>query len=178
MKKLIYLILATFLFLGCGTFKEIKESNRSEKTRKETSESKKDSVSSVWETLPSSNVIVLDANDFKLRGDFEQSVSSGKGNKTTISKSGGKITIKSDNSGSKNTETSTNSSENKEIYTSEFIINELSKTVKRTSLKYKILFFLLIAIWQRKLLSQLLVSVVPSMAGKRIVKLFLGKTID
>lgn len=171
-------ILLVFIITGCASVKKIKESNTSKKTIKESKEIKKDSVSTIWGTLPTANMVVLDANDFKLRGDFTQSVDSGKGNITTIEKKGDKLIVKSNNSGSKNKTTNTNSSLSESVYTSEFVMNEISKTIKRTSLKYKILFFLLIAIWQRKLITQLIVSIIPSLSGKRIVKLFLGKTIS
>jgi len=178
MKNIITLFLVCFLILSCGTYRNVKESNTVSKTTKSSTETAKDSVVSITEVLPTSNELILNVNDFKFRGDFEQKVLSGEGNETIIQKKGDKIILKNKNSGSKNKTTNTKSKEKTELYTSEYVLKELSKTIKRTSWKYKILFFILIALWQRKLITQLLVSVIPSMTGKKIIKLFLGKTIE
>ncbi len=158
--------------------KKIQETTRIERNKETSTEIKKDSVHSVIEVLPSLSSFSLNASDFALKGDFEQVVSSGEGNQTTIKKTGDKVTITSKNSGSKKTNTKTNAEQKTTIYDSEYVVEEISKTIKRTPFKYKVLIVLLLILWQRKLITQLLVSLIPGLSTKRIVKLFLGKSLQ
>jgi len=175
MKKSILAVLTAFLVLtGCGTFKKITSSEKSDKNRKETTEKTKDSVTTSSEVLPTESSLNYNLSDLNVSGDFEQRVSSGDGTEAVISKKGDKLTVKTKTAGSKNTNTNVKESEKTEIYDSEFVIKETKKLIKRVPLKFWLLIGLVVTIYFRKFISQILVSIFPALGGKRLFALFLG----
>lgn len=176
-KSILTLLTALFVISGCNTFKKVFERSELTKTQEKSKETIRDSVHIAAETLPTSNLIVLTEEDFKLRGDFEQSVSSGQ-NKTTIRKEGGKVYIKNDNAGTKSVTTKTKENINEQNSYVETFISEYKKIIHRMPIRYYLYMAIAVLIWQRKLVSQILVSFFPGLGAKRIFKLFLGQKLD
>jgi len=178
MKKSILAVLANlFLLTSCNSFKKIFERSEATKTTKESKERVRDSINSISETLPTINTIVLTEEDFKLRGDFEQRVSSGD-NQATIGKRGGKVYLTTKSAGSKTTTTTTTTKNNKEQSSYVTLISEYKRVIERMPARYYFYLAIVVLIWQRKLVSQILVAMFPGLGVKRIFKLFLGQKLD
>lgn len=178
MKKSILVILtALFLLTSCKSFKKVFKRSDSTKITKESKEHVRDSTSLISETLPTINTIVLTEDDFKLRGDFEQSVYSGD-NEATIGKRDGKVYLTTKSAGSKNTTTTTKEKNKEKSSYIETFISEYKSIVERIPTRYYFYIAIVFVVWQRKLISQILVAMFPSLGVKRIFKLFLGQKLD
>lgn len=178
MKPLKYLILAILFFSSCATLKKVEKLQKIEKTTEKEVEKERDSVHSVSETLPTVNEIRLNVKDLKFLKDFNQKISSGPGNETSISKIGNDLVLKSKNKGSKTVTSKVKDKEKEVVYNSEFVIVEVKKLVKRIPFKFWVYGIIILVIWQRKFISQILVSLIPGLGTKRLFKLFLGHKLE
>lgn len=176
MKNVIFLILATFLFFGCATSKKTKEVKETEKIHKSDKETKKDSTSNTVKTLPTENGMEFNLEDLsKMMGDFVQKINAGNGNESVIEKRGNKLIVTNKNSGSEQKEVKVNKEEKQFVYDSEYILNESSKIIERIPFKFYLIFWIIVIIYFRKFISQILVAIFPVLGTKRIFQLFIGK---
>lgn len=175
MKKIILtLFISVFLFSGCGTYKRIEKSEKTKKTSKKTEITKKDSIKESTKVLPTQSELSYNLDDLKKSGDFEQKVLSGNGTGSIISKKGNKITLKTRTSGSKNEKINVTKDSQKDVYNAEFVVQETNKLIKRIPFKYWLIIWFVILVSYRKFVTQLLVSVFPGLASKRLFSIFLG----
>lgn len=169
MKKQFTLIVTAFLLFSCGLVKKIEKRAESEKTTEITKEKtttiSRDSIYKRLETLPTTNELKLEIDKLLSAPDFEQRVDAGGGNVSTITKKDGKLTVRSENSGSKETESATdNSKEESEkefVYTSEYVLQETKKLIRRIPWYFWVIGIVFIF---RKTIWAILVSFIPWLA--------------
>lgn len=175
-KTILTAFLAVFLVSSCASFKKTKESSTVEKSNVKTTEKEKDSSNNSVKTLPTKNAVEFNLSDLtKFMGDFKQMIDAGDGNQSVIEKKGDRLIIMNANSGSEKKEVKVSKKEKEFVYTSEYVTKEFTKIVERIPIKYWIIFWIVVAIYFRKFICQILVSIFPALGAKRIFQLFIGK---
>ena len=175
MKSLIFAFLAIFLMTSCATTKRTSTSKIQDKKHIELKESTKDSVTSVKVTLPTNNEMVFDLEKISsTSGDFTTKTSSGDGNEAIIEKKGTKLYVKTKTPGSKEINTSVNQTEKEVIYDSEFVVSETKKLVKRIPFKFWLIIGIVLVIYFRKFITEILTALFPALKTKRLFALILG----
>lgn len=175
MRLKISIILATFAIFGCGTSKKIKSSEKTHTKSEIVKESSKDSTTTIQETAPTENQIIVDLDKLKEQvGDFTQKITSGPGNESTIEKKGNKLIVTNKNAGSKNVETTVNEKSKEQRYDATYVIKELKVFVKRMPFWAWAILGLGGTIFFRKFIAQIAVAIFPGLGSYRLISLFLG----
>lgn len=175
MKKSFLAVLTAFFLFSCASFKKEERTTETERITEKTKESKKDSISSKVESLPTSGGLEFNLSDLQsMMGDFVQNIKSGE-NEATIKKKGDKLIVEVRNQGSSDTTTAVKESEKETIYNAEFIKSEFKKVVRSIPFKYWLIGIIFLIIYFRKFISEILVALFPVLAGYRIFILMLGR---
>lgn len=175
MKTILTAVLATLLFVSCGSSKKIFKTKESNKKTEKTKETSNDSTSTETKTLPTESELVYDLNDLsKNVGDFIQKMNSGNGNETEIKKEGSKIYIKNKTGGSKDSKVNVNKTEKESIYDYEYHSTQVKKIIKKIPWIYWLYLILFLIVYYRKNVFSFLSYIFPVMKGWKIVSLILG----
>lgn len=175
MKNLFLAVLTALFLFSCASVRKEEKTTEIEKITKENKETKRDSISSNKESLPTEGGLQFDLSDLQnMMGDFVQKIKSG-GNEATIEKRGDKLIVEVKNQGSSETQTTVKESEKETIYNAEFVKTELKKIVRSVPFKFWLFFIIGLIIYFRKFIAEILVAFFPVLGTYRFFLLMLGR---
>ncbi len=174
MKNLILAVLTVFLLFSCASVRKQEKTTEIEKITEQTKETKRDSISTKKESLPTEGGLQFDLSDLQnMMGDFVQKIKSG-GNEATIEKRGDKLIVEVKNQGSSETQTTVKESEKETIYNAEFVKTEFKKIVRSIPFNFWLIIIIGLIVYFRKFIAEILVAIFPVLGTYRFFILMLG----
>ncbi len=172
MKNKLITILAILLITGCGLYKKTSKSTTSTQTTEKTKVATKDSTSVIKTSQPTESQITLDIESLsQMIGDFTQRITSGDGNESVIEKRGGQLTVRNNNAGSTKEQTKVKEDTKETEFNSEYWFQESRKVVSRLPWWFWAIGIMVLIIWLRKFIAQILLVFFP---GAVLLKIFSG----
>ena len=130
-KLILILLLGTFSLSGCGLYKKVFKSEKTEKSEQIRRDSTFVSNIHVDRTRPTESVFEMRMEDLFNAADFLQKIDAGKGNESTVQKKDGRLTVRTTTGESVSTTETEKSDVKEETLISERIISEMRTVVKK-----------------------------------------------
>lgn len=173
--KAIYLILATFLFLSCGSYKETQNTEKSAKESISERNSEKETNVNSIKTPELKLGMDFDIEDLiKEASDFSKTISASNGSEINVKKTDGKINISATVPETETKTTEVKEKEQEFRYDSEYIFKESNKLVKRIPFKFWIYILIALIVYYRKNVAGLLCWIFPQLRAFKLFSMILG----